>query len=341
VRNFEFEEIRKLVDQSGLIIITSHYNPDGDAVGGVLALAAILRHHGKEALAMVPNDYPSFLKWMPGNENLIIFRNNEIKAKALIQKADLIFCLDYNALHRTEKMEEPIRQSTAKKILIDHHLDPVLDDFDHYLSVIHTSSTSELVYSFLAGCSWLDLIDQEAATGLFVGIMTDTGSFSFACNYPETFRITASLIETGINPEQIHRRVYDTYSENRLRLLGYCLSEKLKLIPEFSTAFIALSNAELERFHYQVGDTEGIVNYALSIENIRIAVLMTERKDRIRLSFRSKGNMSVNNIAREHFSGGGHRNAAGGDSFLSLEDTITRLKEVLSQYKEEIDRSSI
>lgn len=278
---------------------------------------------------------------MPGNDKVIVYRHNEEKADALISRADLIFCLDYNALHRTVEMEESLRKGSAIKILIDHHLEPVLDDFDFYLSVVQTSSTSELVYRFINGCSWLDLIDQDIATCLFVGIMTDTGSYSFACNYPDTFLITASLIRTGINPEQVHRLVYDTYSENRLRLLGYCLSEKLTIMPEISTAYIALSKAELERFHHQVGDTEGIVNYALSVENIKLAVLLTERKDRIRLSLRSKGDLSVNRIAREHFNGGGHINAAGGDSFISLDETIVKLKQVLMQYKEDINRSSL
>lgn len=341
MKNFEFDHIRNLIDESGLILVTSHFNPDGDAIGASLAMASILRNRGKEVCVIVPNDYPSFLKWMPGNDKVVIFRNDEAKAMELIRSADLIFCLDYSALNRTDKMEDPIRQAKAKRILIDHHLEPVLDDFDYYLSVVQTSSTSELVFEFARGCSWLSFVDREAATAFYVGIMTDTGSFSFACNYPETFRITAFLIETGIDPEQIHRLVYDTYSEDRLRLLGFCLSEKLTVVPELSTAYIALSKAELERFHHQVGDTEGIVNYALSIENIKIAVLLTERKDRIRLSFRSKGDMSVNTIAREHFNGGGHRNAAGGDSFVSLENTITRMKDVLLQYKAEIDRSSI
>jgi phosphoesterase RecJ-like protein len=277
---------------------------------------------------------------MPGNDKILIHRQNEAKAEEIISQADLIFCLDYNALHRTGGMEEAIRKSPGKKFLIDHHPEPLLTDFDIYLSVVQTSSTSELVYRFIEGCSWSDLINQEIATSLFVGIMTDTGSFSFSCNYPATFEITASLLRTGINPEQIHRLVYDTYSENRLRLLGYCLSEKLTVLPEFSTAYISLSKAELDRFHHKVGDTEGIVNYALSIENIKLAVLLTERKDRIRLSFRSKGDFSVNRIARDHFNGGGHKNAAGGDSFISLDSTVKKLIEVIAQYREDIDRSS-
>lgn len=339
MRNFEFSPIKEIIGNSRSILVTSHYNPDGDAIGSALALAALLRNMGKEAVVMVPNDYPSFLKWLPGSDQLIIFRSQEDHAREIISGADLIFCLDFNALNRVEKMEEPLRSATGIKILIDHHLEPIIEEFDYYYSESETSSTSELVYRFAEETGWLEYIDRDVATSLFVGIMTDTGSFSFSCNYPATFRITADLIKTGINAEQIHRLVYDTYSENRLRLLGYCLSEKLTIWPELSTAFIALSKDELNRFHYQVGDTEGIVNYALSIENIKIAVLLTERKDRIRLSFRSKGDLSVNRITREHFNGGGHKNAAGGDAFTSLSEAVHTLKTVLEQYKDDIDRS--
>jgi phosphoesterase RecJ-like protein len=340
LKNFGYSDISDLIGQSRSVVVTSHYNPDGDAIGSILALALLLNKMGKEAVAMVPNDYPSFLKWMPGSREVIIFGQNEEKARGIISRSDLIFCLDYNALHRTGAVEQEIRKANGKKILIDHHPEPVLADFDFYLSVIRVSSTAELLYHFMEGCSLLDRIDKDIATSLFVGIMTDTGSFSFSCNYPDTFQITASLLRTGIDPEHIHRLVYDTYSENRLRLLGYCLSDKLTILSEFSTAYIALSKEELDRFHHQVGDTEGIVNYALSIENIKIAILLTERKDRIRLSFRSKGDLSVNNIAREHFNGGGHKNAAGGDSFVSLDRTIAMVREVLVQYREEINRSS-
>jgi bifunctional oligoribonuclease and PAP phosphatase NrnA len=339
LKNSEYSLIKELILRSHRIVVTTHYNPDGDAIGSALAMAGLLRKTGREARVMVPNDYPAFLKWIPGNDQVLVYRGNEAKGDDLLASSDLVFCLDYSALNRIDKMEAPVRNSPAKKILIDHHLEPTVADFDHYLTEIQVSSTSELVYRFIEAFGWKDLIDQDIASALFVGIMTDTGSYSFACNYPETFEVTASLLRTGINAEQIHRFVYDTYSENRLRLLGYCLSEKLTVLPEFSTAYIALSQAELDRFSHQVGDTEGIVNYALSIENIKLAVFLTERRDRIRLSFRSKGDLSVNTIAREHFAGGGHKNAAGGDSFLSLPDTIAKLKEVLSQYKDVIDRS--
>jgi bifunctional oligoribonuclease and PAP phosphatase NrnA len=338
-RNSEYSFIKNLVEQSRKIVVTTHFNPDGDAIGSALALAGLLRKAGREACVMVPNDYPAFLKWIPGTEHVLIYRGNEARGNELLQQAELIFCLDFSALNRIDILEEPVRHAAAKKILIDHHLEPILADFDYYFSEIQVSSTSELVYRFIEACGWTDLVDKDIASALFVGIMTDTGSYSFACNYPETFEVTATLLRAGINAEHIHRLVYDTYSENRLRLLGYCLSEKLAIWPELSTAYIALSQSELDRFKHQVGDTEGIVNYALSIENIKIAVFLTERQDRIRLSFRSKGDLSVNMIAREHFAGGGHKNAAGGDSFQSLPDTIDKLKLVLVQYKNIIDRS--
>lgn len=320
-------------------MVTSHHNPDGDAIGSILALAGLLKKLGKNAIPMVPNNYPGFLKWMPGHDAIAVYKTDPQNCQAEIAQAQLIFCLDYNSLSRTGEMQEALKSASGKKILVDHHLEPSLDEFDLNFSWVEISSTAELVYQLIEGCGWGNLIDPGIATALFVGIMTDTGSFSYSCNYPETFEITASLIRTGIDVQDIHRKVYDTYSENRLRLLGYCLKEKLTIIPELNTAYIALTRDELNRFHYQVGDTEGVVNYALSIENINLAVMLTERKDRIRLSFRSKGDFSVNQLAKDHFNGGGHRNAAGGDSFATIEETIDRLKQVLEQYKGLVNRS--
>ncbi|MDX9906068.1 MAG: DHH family phosphoesterase [Bacteroidales bacterium] len=335
----DIDKIKHIISGCRSVVVTSHHNPDGDAIGSVVAMATLLEKLVPKVTGIVPNDFPDFLKWMPGAERIVIYTESEFLAKELISGADLIFCLDYNALHRTEAMAPALRSSGAVKVLIDHHLDPVSEDFDHIISRIDISSTSELLFNFIEQCGWSDLIGQEIATGLFMGIMTDTGSFSYSCNYPETFQISARLIKTGIDAERIHRKVYDTYSESRLRLLGFCLAEKLTILPEYKTAYIALTKAELDQFHYKTGDTEGVVNYALSIDEIRFAVLLTERTDRIRLSFRSKGNLSVNIFARKFFNGGGHRNAAGGDSFRSMENTIKHLKNALEQYKEEIDRS--
>ncbi|HOX77745.1 MAG TPA: DHH family phosphoesterase [Bacteroidales bacterium] len=335
----DIEIIKSIIKDSRSVVVTSHHNPDGDAIGSVIAMVKLLEKRVPQVTGIVPNDFPDFLKWMPGADRIVIYNQLEPKAKELIYNADLIFCLDYNALHRTDAMAPALKSARAVKVLIDHHLDPLSEDFDYIISRIDISSTSELLFNFIEQCGWSDLIGQEVATGLFVGIMTDTGSFSYSCNYPETFQISALLIKTGIDPEQIHRNVYDTYSESRLRLLGYCLGEKMTILPQYKTAYIALTKAELDRFQYKTGDTEGVVNFALSIDEIRFAVLLTERTDRIRLSFRSKGNLSMNVFARKYFNGGGHRNAAGGDSFESMENTISHLKNALEQYKEEIDRS--
>lgn len=339
MKNFETAQIIDLVHNSRSIVVTSHYNPDGDAIGSALALTLLLRKLGKDAVPMVPNEYPDFLKWMPGNELMVVYTENHEKATQFIHSADVIFCVDYNALHRTGKMQDDLRSAKGKKILIDHHLQPLKEDFDLILSEIETSSTSELLYKFISDCGWERQIDKSVAVSLFIGIMTDTGSFSFSCDWPGTYEIVAQLVKLGIQPGAIHRLVYDTYSESRLRLLGYCLSEKLTVLPEYKTAYIALTLEELNRFNYKVGDTEGVVNYALSIEGVRLAVLLTERKDKIRLSFRSTGDFSVNTLAREHFAGGGHMNAAGGDSYIPMDETILKLKKVLAQYIDQLQRS--
>ncbi|HNQ83806.1 MAG TPA: DHH family phosphoesterase, partial [Bacteroidales bacterium] len=283
----DIEIIKSIIKDSHSVVVTSHHNPDGDAIGSVIAMVKLLEKRVPQVTGIVPNDFPDFLKWMPGADRIVIYNQLEPKAKELIYNADLIFCLDYNALHRTDAMAPALKSARAVKVLIDHHLDPLSEDFDYIISRIDISSTSELLFNFIEQCGWSDLIGQEVATGLFVGIMTDTGSFSYSCNYPETFQISALLIKTGIDPEQIHRNVYDTYSESRLRLLGYCLGEKMTILPQYKTAYIALTKAELDRFQYKTGDTEGVVNYALSIDEIRFAVLLTERTNRIRLSFRS------------------------------------------------------
>ena len=327
----QFNIIRNQLAASSEIIITTHYNPDGDAIGSSLALYLILRRLGYKVSVIIPNDYPAFLKWLPGTKDINIYENNEAACDTLIRKADIIFCLDYNALNRVKLFSEKLLDSKATKILIDHHPDPS-DEFDFMHSRISISSTCEMLYEFFTGLGYDNQIDKDIAECLYVGIMTDTGSFSYACNYSQTYEIAASLIKQGIDAEQIHRTVYDTYSENRMRLLGYCLSDRLIVNLKYKTAYIWLTLNDLARFNHQVGDTEGVVNYALSIEGITLAALFTERNDRIRISFRSKGEFSVNEFARKHYAGGGHRNAAGGDSFLGIAETLQQFEELLKIY---------
>ncbi len=326
-------EIKSLLDRSENIVVSTHTNPDGDAIGSSLALYHYLRGIGKKAFMIVPNDYPEFISWLPGNDEIIVFGRNYKAAKAAFDRAELVFCLDYNAIHRSGMVQDVLRECKAPRIMIDHHPKPVEEDFDHLVSTTDTSSTAELLYEVLIAVDEQFSPDTSIATALYVGIMTDTGSFSFACNRPRTFEVTASLLESGIDGEYIHRMVYDTFSEDRLRLLGYSLAEKLVVKMEYATAYIYLTARDLQRFNYKVGDTEGLVNYALSIKGINMAVLLTQRKDRIRLSFRSKGEFSVNEIAAKHFQGGGHRNAAGGDSYETMEKTLARLEGLLPEYK--------
>lgn len=327
------EQIKGILSQSSNILITIHYNPDGDAVGSALALYHYLIKRGHKVNILIPNDVPQFLLWMPGMQDAIIYFHKSKLADQLIKEAKVIFCLDYNAFSRVVSFEKQLTEAKGIKILIDHHIEPE-KQFDFALSVVKVSSTSELIYDFICSLGDRSIIDNNIGANLYVGMMTDTGSFSFACNYPHTFETVADLIRIGIDTEQIHRLVYDTYSESRMRLLGYCLSEKLVVLKEYCTAYISLTAEDLKRFSFQPGDTEGVVNYALSIKDVTMAALFTEKKECIRISFRSKCDFSVNDFARKHFGGGGHRNASGGDSYISMEETLTKFTSLLPDYKD-------
>jgi len=327
--------IKDLLSSQGNIVIISHINPDGDALGSMLALNHYLKKQGHHVEMIVPNDYPAFLNWMPGIRDVIIHKRTPAKSNQALSAASVVFCLDFNALKRLDTLEKNVRNRQAPKILIDHHPDPE-PDFDIVISQVDTSSTAELVYEIISDLGGHDDITREMAECLYVGIITDTGSLSYSCNNEKTYLIVADLMRRGVDGEQIHTLVYDTNSEERMRLLGYCLSEKLKVLKEYHTAYIVLTKDELRRFKYQIGDSEGIVNYALSITGISFACLIMEREKNIRLSFRSRGKFSVNDFARKHFEGGGHQNAAGGNSFLDLNETVKKFEEILPLYKEEL-----
>lgn len=320
--------LKQILDTRPEVLITTHYNPDGDALGSSLALFHFLRQNSISASVLVPNEIPSFLNWMPGIDQIIVFQNDEFKSKQAIESAEVIFCLDYNALHRVKLFENELKSAQAIKILIDHHIQPEAD-FDICFSETSVSSTSELLFFILQQTDQFALLTREMAECLFVGIMTDTGSFSYSCNSASTFNIVAMLIEAGLDVERVHKMVYDTYSEDRMRLLGHCLGDNLKVIPEYATAYIWLTKDDLQKYKYQQGDTEGVVNYALSIQNVALAALFTERDDRIRVSLRSKGEFSVNDLARKHMNGGGHRNAAGGDILLPMTEALQLFESLL------------
>jgi bifunctional oligoribonuclease and PAP phosphatase NrnA len=337
----DFKQLKNIIEQASSILITTHTNPDGDAIGSSLGMCHFLKALGKQDVkVMVPNDYPAFLKWLEGTKEVINFEHHPEIAKKAIESADLIFCLDYNDISRTDKPAEHLLNSKATKVLIDHHPYPK-DQFDFAFSSTETSSTAELVFDFIGQTHGHQFLNRNIAEGLYVGIMTDTGSFSYMCNYAKTYNAVAMLVGQGIVPQKLHSLVYDTYSEGRLRLLGFCLSERLRVFKDYHTAYIYLSEKDLKRFNYRAGDIEGIVNYPLSIKDIKFAVLFREKNGTVRMSLRSKGSFAVNKIASEHFKGGGHKNAAGADSDLSLEQTLKKFEKLLELYKEELKISEV
>lgn len=333
----QVQKIKKHLREKQKIVITTHNNPDGDAMGSSLALFHYLNKLGHNVNIIVPNMYPQFLAWIPGSNKTIIYENESSKSQKLLNKADIVFCLDYNAIHRTGSLADILLRNEAKRILIDHHIDPEIESFDICISTVNISSTAELVYNFIDKMGDLSLIDKTIAECLYAGIVTDTGSFSFSCNRKETFEVTADLIGKGVEADKLHRLIYDTFSENRLRLLGYAINNRMIVWEEYNTALIYLTKADLKKYRYQVGDTEGIVNYPLTMEKINQSILLTEKEKMIRMSFRSKGKFSVNKFVRKHFNGGGHMNAAGGKSFTTIEKTIDDIKALLPAYKKELD----
>ncbi len=326
----------KLTD-SQKIVVTSHSNPDGDAIGSSLALAHYLSDMGHDVSVLMPNQFPGFLQWLPGAENIIIFDQNAKLARSRLEESELLFCLDYNELSRSGSLTEDLRKFQGARFMIDHHRDPEIDAFEDYISDISVSSTAELLYQVLAEVSGNTIFTKNISTCLFVGIMTDTGSFSHSINRPETFEIVASLIRSGVDAVAVHQKIFDTFSESRLRLLGHCISNRMTVFEAYSTAIITLSRSDLADFNFQIGDTEGVVNYPLSMEKIRMSVLITEKKDLIRLSFRSKGDFSVHELARKHFNGGGHKNAAGGNMNDSLDNTFKHLLAILPEYADQLN----
>lgn len=329
------EEIQSILDSAGSISIITHKNPDGDAIGSVLGLYHYLKKKYTKIHVFSPNDYPAFLKWLPGTEDVFIFTDDKSLGSQLFKTSDVIFCLDFNQISRTRDIKNLLESSDAVKIMIDHHPHP--ENFaDYMMSDIHASSTAELIYEFIHHFSCEKPRDQNIAECLYTGIMTDTGSFSHNSSNPRTWRIVSELLECCINKDEIYYKVYDNYSADRMRLMGYCLHEKMQVIQEYNTAFISISEEELKRFNYTIGDTEGFVNLPLSIKDIFFTGLFIEKKNHVKMSFRSKGRFAVNEFSRRYFEGGGHHNAAGGESKLGLKDTIEFFISLLPVHHKEI-----
>ena len=324
----------ELLEQPRNIVITTHHKPDGDALGSSLGLYHWLIAKGHRVEVILSSDFPDFLDWLPGRDEVIIYPNAQAEAERLIGQAEIIFCLDYSALSRTNILEPVLREAKGQKWMIDHHLDP--EDFatlSYWDS--NAAATAQLMYTFIAEvCGAATGITAEIATCLYTGIMTDTGSFRFRSTTAAVHQIIAKLIEAGARNWEIHEHIYNSSTENRLKFLGYCLLNCLEVIPGYNTAIFSVSKEDLEKFNVSTGDTEGLVNYALSVKGIRLAALFIDRTELIKLSLRSTGEIPCNEICKKYFNGGGHLNASGGSSSLELGQTVEKFKAILPEYKE-------
>ena len=333
----QVDRLRQMLSTPGLrAAIVSHTNPDGDAVGSSLAWAGALRALGHEATCIVPNKYPYFLDWMPGIEEVVVFRNDtEGRAARALAEADLIFCLDFNAVSRLEILSDTLSANTsARRILIDHHLSPD-EGFDLMFSYPGASSTCYIMYRLIEALFGTEAITQQMAEALYVGMMTDTGNFAFSSLTPGLFRAVATLVERGVHVPTVYNNVYNAYTEGRARLFGYAINRKMQLIEDGTVAYMSLMEHEMRRFGFQQGDSEGFVNYALTIKKMKMSAMFLAHRKFIRVSLRSRGDVDVNLFARKYFNGGGHKDAAGGPSYDTMVETIARYVRSVREFAED------
>ena len=330
------EQFYPILNQPFKAVITAHQKPDGDAMGSTLGLYHFLKQLGHEVTVISPTNWAQFLDWMPGVEQVIDFEANKNEASEIVAAADYVFCLDFNILHRTKHLEPIIRDSKALKILIDHHQQPDTPSFAYGISDVKMSSTCEMVYDFIVQSGHSNLINIDIATCLYTGLMTDTGSFRFPSTTASVHKIVAHLKELGLQHAKIHENIYDNSTEGRLKFMGNAFLNRMIVLPEFKTAIMAIPKTDIYKFDLKTGDTEGLVNYLLSIEGIKFAAIVIDREEERKWSFRSKGNFDVNIFARTHFEGGGHANAAGGRSSKSLDETFNDFKNIIENYKSQL-----
>ena len=337
--NLDLDKIKafkELLSQPKRVVILSHTNPDGDAIGSSLAMAEVLKGLGHSVNCILPNRFPYYLKWMPCSESLIIHANDKLGiTQSVIEAAEIVICADMSSLSRLESLTEIIESNTtAKRILIDHHLNPS-SEFDLIFSSPESSSTAYLVYEIIKATFGTQALNQTIATLLYVGMITDTGNFAFSNINPDLFRAAADLLETGIDVPTIYNNVYNSFTEGRARLFGYVINRKMKTLLKGTVAYMSLTEEEMRRFWFQQGDSEGFVNYPLTIKKMRMSAIFVEHHDFIRVSLRSRGNVDVNLFAGRYFEGGGHKNAAGGKSFVSMAETIARFEQAVKEFAAE------
>jgi bifunctional oligoribonuclease and PAP phosphatase NrnA len=330
------ENLYPLLEQERKIVVTMHQKPDGDAMGAGLALFHFFKNLKHSVTIISPTNWAKFLNWMPGCKEVIDYELHTEKCKELIDNAELLFCLDFNSMHRAKKMETVLLGAKCVKVLIDHHEEPAEEHFDYGLSDASKSSTCEMVYDFIATSPYRDRLNLDMAACIYTGIMTDTGSFRFSITTAHTHRVVAHLKDLGLKHSIIHENIYDNFLENRLRFTGNALLHHLHVYYEYNTALMAIPKRDILKYEIQTGDTEGLVNYLLTIEGIKLGALLIDRIEERKWSFRSKGDFDVNEFARNHFEGGGHKNAAGGRSSESLEANIQRFKEIIKLYEPQL-----
>jgi len=335
--------LQALLSSPKRIAIVTHFKPDADALGSSLGLAGFLRKKGHYVTAISPSDYPDFLNWMEGSRDVIALSKKSkdpfAKATEAFVQADLIFCLDFSSLSRINDLTDVVKNAKAKKVMIDHHLEP--DNFAEFQKWnVAAASTAQLVFELIEELGEKNLIDGAIANCLYAGLMTDTGSFRHNNTRAREFQVANELVAAGADPSEVARLVYDVNSLSKLRLVGFALNQKLTVLPEYRTAYITLSQEELKKLEAQTGDTEGLVNYGLSVKDVQLAVLMYDRGEEIKISFRSLGDFSVNDFARKHFEGGGHKNASGGSSKQTLDQTLKKFLGLLPEYKERLIHNS-
>lgn len=329
------DKVAKYFERAEKIIIVTHISPDGDALGSSLGLLHFLETQGKEVHIVVPNAFPDFLRWMPGAKDIIRYDKYAEFADGLIGAADVVCCLDFNALSRIDRVAVPVAASKAKKVLVDHHLNP--ENFcDVIISHPDISSTSELVFRLICRMGYFDDISFEGAECIYTGMMTDTGGFTYNSNNREIYFIIGELLSKGIDKDEIYRKVFYTYSEDRLRLMGYVLYEKMQVFHSFRSSLICLTRNDQKKFHFSKGDSEGFVNIPLQIKDVCFSVFLREdtEKDMIKVSLRSVGAFPCNKVAAEFFNGGGHLNASGGEFYGSMEDAVELFKQALVKYED-------
>ena len=337
--NIAVAQLQQILTCASTAVITCHLSPDGDAMGSSLGLCRALRNRGINARVVVPDTPPRHLMFLPGAEHIVIFSRNQVLASSLLAKADVVFSLDYNEPKRIDLMESALMASKGVKVMIDHHLHP--SNFPQIvISHPEESSTSIIIYRILLALGWSDAIDTKVGECLYTGMMTDTGNFSYNSDSPDIYLVIADLVRRGVNKDAIYRSVYYTASANRLRLNGYAMLEKLEIFPEHRAALISLTRDELNRFHYQKGDTEDLVNRPLTIAEIVYSIFLREESGYVKVSTRSKGEFPVNRFCKEIFNGGGHLNAAGGEFYGTMEQAIEIIKKAMPLYNQYLPKPS-